>query len=462
MSEIELPQLPVGWEWVPVADLGAIEDGAITDGPFGSKLKTEHYTQSGPRVIRLQNIGSGYFVDERAHISQAHFETLRKHEAHAGDIVIAALGETLPRACLVPDDLGPAVVKADCPRFRPHPVLNTQYLVYALNSPPVRSQARAMLHGLGRPRLNLGEVKSLRLPLPPRAEQDRIVGEIGRHAAHLRDGTARFGVALQELDAYEVASYADAFSGERLGVDAAAWEKYALVDVTEKITSGSRDWKPYYGKGTGVFVMAQNVRPRSLDLSSVFHVDPPESDTARTRSAIKRDDVLITIVGAGTGTVARVPKELDDHWVCQSVALIRPTPPLSGAFLELFLNAPGAGRTQIEQRIYGQGRPHLSFDDLRSIEIPVPDPAVQRDLVTKLARRLAAATTLRRAISEASHDHDEAQRALLLRACLGNLAEQSPADEPAAVLLGQIAVEREQRKRKTMGAKRHRRKVKAT
>jgi type I restriction enzyme S subunit len=39
------------------------QPGAIADGPFGSHLKTEHYARSGVRVIRLQNIGSGKFLD---------------------------------------------------------------------------------------------------------------------------------------------------------------------------------------------------------------------------------------------------------------------------------------------------------------------------------------------------------------------------------------------------------------
>ena len=78
------------------------EPNAITDGPFGSNLKTSHYTDAGPRVIRLQNIGDGFFVDGSAHISQTHFNTLRKHEIVAGDLAIAALGETLPRSCVAP------------------------------------------------------------------------------------------------------------------------------------------------------------------------------------------------------------------------------------------------------------------------------------------------------------------------------------------------------------------------
>src|SRR5690349_21716148 len=48
--------LPGGWELKTVGELAANEPNSITDGPFGSKLKTEHYTRSGPRVIRLTNI----------------------------------------------------------------------------------------------------------------------------------------------------------------------------------------------------------------------------------------------------------------------------------------------------------------------------------------------------------------------------------------------------------------------
>ena len=51
----------------------------FSDGPFGSNLKTEHYVNEGVRVIRLQNIGTGEFLDaDRAFISEAHFKTLQK------------------------------------------------------------------------------------------------------------------------------------------------------------------------------------------------------------------------------------------------------------------------------------------------------------------------------------------------------------------------------------------------
>ncbi len=176
----KLPAVPDGWTWATVEQLAAPEANSITDGPFGSNLKTEHYMESGPRVLRLQNIGDGVYVDEESHITQAHFERLQKHRIFAGDVVIAGFGENPPRSCIIPESLGPAIVKADCIRFKPDSSVLPKYMNVALNSDPVRKRTKGMVHGVGRPRLNLGEIKSIVLPLPPLAEQTRIVAEVER------------------------------------------------------------------------------------------------------------------------------------------------------------------------------------------------------------------------------------------------------------------------------------------
>jgi type I restriction enzyme, S subunit len=148
--------MPRGWASTTVGEVAA-----LTDGPFGSNLKTAHYVSEGPRVIRLQNIGAGAFRDERAHITIEHFETLRKHEVLPGDVVVASLGEEAPRACLVPPSLGPAVVKADCIRLRAADGIEPAFLMWILNSPPVKAQASRLIKGVGRPRLGLGGIRGL-------------------------------------------------------------------------------------------------------------------------------------------------------------------------------------------------------------------------------------------------------------------------------------------------------------
>lgn len=182
-----LPTPPDGWTWATVDQLAAPDRNSITDGPFGSNLKTSHYTSFGPRVIRLENIGDGAFVNEESHISEEHYANLMKHHVESQDLVIAALGKRLPRSCLVPGWLGPAIVKADCIRFKPSPRVSAKYLNFALNAEPTRQRAMATVHGVGRPRLNLGEIKEIAIPLPPTVEQERIVEEVDRRLSLIEE-----------------------------------------------------------------------------------------------------------------------------------------------------------------------------------------------------------------------------------------------------------------------------------
>lgn len=176
----DLPQLPEGWVWATM-DQCAIGENGITDGPFGSNLKSEHYTDSGPRVIRLQNIGDGRFLDALAHISEERYERLKKHAVMEGDVVVAMLGEVLPRSCVVPAGIAPAIVKADCARIR----LNSEIIppalaVAVLNAEPTRKRVNGLVKGIGRPRVNLGNIRSIPVPLPPRAEQQQILSVLSQ------------------------------------------------------------------------------------------------------------------------------------------------------------------------------------------------------------------------------------------------------------------------------------------
>ena len=45
------------------------------------------------------------------------------------------------------------------------------YVMYSLNSFPIQKRTEEVIHGVGRPRLNLGEIKNIVVPLPPTVEQ---------------------------------------------------------------------------------------------------------------------------------------------------------------------------------------------------------------------------------------------------------------------------------------------------
>lgn len=174
-----LPELPEGWCWASVDQVAAGEENSLCDGPFGSNLRTAHYTESGPRVVRLQNIGDGSFISADAHIDDAHFQTLRKHAVFPGDLVVASLGSELPRACMIPQNFGEAIVKADCLRFKVDSNLaEPRFILHALNSPVLRTRTEKIVHGVGRPRIGLTLFRSIEIPLAPFGEQARIADQV--------------------------------------------------------------------------------------------------------------------------------------------------------------------------------------------------------------------------------------------------------------------------------------------
>ena len=54
---------PEEWERLSLAAVAARTPNSFVDGPFGSNLKTSEYSTSGVRLIQLQNIGDGFWVD---------------------------------------------------------------------------------------------------------------------------------------------------------------------------------------------------------------------------------------------------------------------------------------------------------------------------------------------------------------------------------------------------------------
>jgi len=154
-----------------------------SDGPFGSKLKTEHYAEAGARVVRLQNIDVLRFDDsDKAFIPIDYYNELKRYALFSGDILVAGLGDDahpVGRACLVPEWLSPAINKADCFCLRPDKkAVLSEFLCYLLNSLYARKELMKITQGTTRYRINVSNLKTIKIPIPPIAVQEKFVGEM--------------------------------------------------------------------------------------------------------------------------------------------------------------------------------------------------------------------------------------------------------------------------------------------
>jgi type I restriction enzyme S subunit len=188
--------------------------------------------------------------------------------------------------------------------------------------------------------------------------------------------------------------------------------------------------------------MAQNVRPGRFDSSTRQSVNPPKDDPSCERSLVEIDDLLVTIVGANTGDVCRVPEALDQHYVCQSVALMRPVERGIATFLDHYCNSAGGARLHYQRYMYGGGRPHLSFDQLKMTPVLLPPLPEQEAIVEAVEDQLSVVDHLEADLDTKLKSAQSLRQAILRHAFTGQLVPQDPNDEPASELLKRIAAER--------------------
>lgn len=468
-----MSELPEGWAECRLRDLLQAERG-IFDGPFGSSLKTADYIDQGVRVIRLENVATYEFIDsKRAWISPNKFEQLRRHEVLPGDLIVGSFVDDRVRVCLLPTLDTPAIAKADCFCLRPRSeMVDRRFLMYQLGLSTTRDALVSDIHGATRPRVTTAQLKELTLVLPPLAEQRRIVEKVEALFTHTRRAAAALSaVDVSQLRGAIIAAACagtlttdfrslktDAalditgqFTEEMRGRTPSDWPLVRFADLCEHMTSGSRAWKPYYSEtGYGTFVMAQNVRPMAFDRSHRQGVAPPPNDPELRRTLVAENDLLITIVGANTGDVCRVDSHVVDHFVCQSVALARPKSVRLARFLELWLNSRLHGRAQFETWIYGEGRPHLSFDHLRETVVALPSEGEQEEIVRRVDNLLALIAQIGLRLSREQERVARLEASILAKAFAGELVpneaelarREGRSYEPASVLLERIRAER--------------------
>jgi type I restriction enzyme S subunit len=209
-----LGETPEHWE---IAGLGRLCI-ARCDGPFGSGLKSSHYTDSGIRVIRLQNIGIGEFRGgSRAYISPEHYASLGNHDVLAGDLLVAGLGdEKVPagRACLAPPNCEPAMVKADCFRFRMKGGKNVPRFLAMQLSATAQAATACLSTGATRLRINLSATSARSVALPPLPEQEAILDHIQEETTPLSSAIIRLEEEMTLLREYRTRLIADVVTGK--------------------------------------------------------------------------------------------------------------------------------------------------------------------------------------------------------------------------------------------------------
>ncbi|MHB1525546.1 MAG: restriction endonuclease subunit S [Candidatus Dormibacteria bacterium] len=168
-----LPALPDGWEWATLMQCSAL----VVD----CRNKTVPYTSPGVTLLRTTNVRNGRIVleDHRFVSEETYLRWSSRYQPQPGDIVItreAPMGEVAPIPTGLRVCLGQRLMLVRLVRE----TVDGAFLVYSLRDSELLQRVQDKPIGALVQHLRVGGIESLLVPLPPLAEQRRIVAKVDK------------------------------------------------------------------------------------------------------------------------------------------------------------------------------------------------------------------------------------------------------------------------------------------
>lgn len=500
--------LPKGWAFAQLPDL-ITGDGVFIDGDW---VESKDQDPNGDvRLIQLADVGDGCFVDKsRRFLTRMRAVELGCTFLNKGDLLIARMPDPLGRACIFPGDKKLAVTVVDVCVVRGQPEhFSNQWLMYFVNTSAFRDLIHALQSGSTRKRISRGNLSTLGLPIPPRAEQTRIVEKLEELLSGLDAGVAELKAAQKKLAQYRQSLLKAAVEGaltldwrkhnppQETGAQLLArilkerrarWEARQLAKFTEQGKTAPKDWQAKYpepvksdisdlaelpkgwawasaeqvcefitkgttppkglddGERTVPFLRVTNLtEDGSLDLADKVFVSQEIHQGFLSRSAVYPNDVLMNIVGPPLGQVSVVPTNFDEWNINQAIAIFRAVQGVLPQYICTYLLSTVAQNWLKKRAKTTAGQTNLTLEICRSLPVPLPSLNEQEQIIA-VVEALLSGVQAQMAALKLSLQQSAAQRKNILKAAFsGQLVPQDPHDEPASVLLERIRTERAER-----------------
>ncbi len=428
ITEDEKPfDIPESWMWVRLADVCSL----ISDGTH----KTPHYVEKGVPFISVKDISSGILdlSNTKFITEEEHYQLIQRCKPEQNDILICRIG-TLGKALKINTSVEFSIfVSLGLIKLITSAIAD--YVTLSINSGYGFSWIQKVKVGGGTHtyKINLDDLRQYPFPLPPLAEQKRIVAKIeellpliDRYEtawSRLEEFNKRFSGDMQKallqmaIQGKLVEQRPEEGTGEELYQQIQA-EKQALVksgkikkdkplpEITddEKPFDIPESWKWCYvgelfshntGKAMNAsakkvdkpgsirkFITTSNLYWNTFDFSTVKEMF--FSDDELERCTIKKGDLLMNEGGAYFGRTAIWNF---DYEICfqNHVHRLRPYIEIE---LMYFYHVFFFYRNMNMMRSKGTAMPGLSSDTLHNMIIPLPPLAEQKRIVAKLEELL--------------------------------------------------------------------------
>lgn len=380
--------------------------------------------------------------------------------------------------------------------------IRPQFVYYFVSSRAFRHVAEHNMSGaVGQRRVTTPYLGACKIPVPPTAEQHRIVAKIEELFSELDQGVTSLKTARDQLKVYRQSLLKSAFEGkltadwraahrdqletatalqQRIARERQARYQQQLADwqsagqigskpkapkpppplTAEELTKlpqlprgwvwvklGDLAWSvkdgphfsPTYSE-TGVpFISGGNVRPEGVDFTKAKSISPELHKELSKRCKPERGDLLYT--KGGTTGIARVNTYDIDFNVWVHVAVLKLTGAVLPFYVQHALNSSFC-YSQAQKYTHGVGNQDLGLTRMVNIVLAVCSLSEQQEVIQVVDDKMSVIDQLDQTLAAALQQADALRQSILRKAFCGQLVAQDANDEPAAVLLERIRAER--------------------
>ncbi|KQM27946.1 MULTISPECIES: restriction endonuclease subunit S [unclassified Sphingomonas] len=470
--------LPTGWIETTVGDVSATKLGKMLDA---NKNK-------GEPVAYLRNVNVRWGAFDLSDLLEMRVTAEERDElaVRDGDLFVCEGGE--PGRCAVwrggERDL---VFQKAIHRVRPLDAVNAEYIAALFTHLAARDGLSHLFTGTTIKHLPQVALQRVPFPLPPAAEQRRIVAKVDGLAVRLaraRDDLDRIPMLAQSLrqNALSLAQFgslsgswreaqlatssaADALDAVRdlrtkrpkpvrrvvsISLNFALPKTWAQVSPDEIAADaphsigigpfGSDLVKADYRESGTRLVFVRDVRAQQFGELGAKYVNGEKAEKLKAHM-VESGDLLVTKMGDPPGDVALFTGDARAIITADCIKLRAHSQLAEPDYLLFCLRFPCV-QEQIRAATKGVAQQKISLDSFRRMVLPIPPLAEQRQIATVLRATFARADRLEAEAARARALLDRLEAAILAKAFRGELVPQDPKDEPASVLLDRIRAER--------------------
>ena len=419
ISEDEVPfDIPESWKWGKVGNVGSWSSGATP-----SRTNPAYYGGIIP-WLKTGDLNDGFIKKIPEFITDLALEKTSVRLNPVGSVLMAMYGATIGKLGIL--DISATTNQACCACI-PYEGIHNKYLFYYLMS--MRRSYIGMAEGGAQPNISKEKIVNSLIPLPPLAEQKRIVAKI----EELLPLIGRYAVAYEKLEQFNakfpedmkksILQYAiqgklveqrpEEGTGEELYQQIQAekqhliaekkikkekplpeiaeneipfdipesWKWVRLNNIAESIVDCPHSTPKYLDMETEYCTIDTNCIDGKGDITKWRYVDADTYTARIARLTPQKDDIVYT----REGSICRAAILPEGPKVClgQRVMLIRSANGVFPQFIRRLLMSPMVIRKLTEQQ-KGIGAKHVNVSDVCNLILPLPPLAEQERIVAKL------------------------------------------------------------------------------